>query len=436
MINTIADLLKEFSIKENERLREMDIIHPPTIGAMYEGLTAEILQKSLFDGLGLVVAKSSFIKGSYTEFDVILAEGQGTPIPHTDKFEFAPEQVLAVIQVKKRLNAKELKDSYENLKRIADLYVDIEAKEYMCRQATHSIHHTMQRSIEDYKAGKLSLEEEYVYHSLVTEAQLPVTIVIGYNGLKSEESLREKYYEYLTGVVSSEGDVKRGYGPNNFPSLFICEGNTIVKMLGTPYNVPLRQSPKGWWDFLTSSHYNPMYFFLDTLWSKLSYRYGLPSEIFGEDLETPKMAPFISCQITKRGDMMGWNYIYHSLGKEDLSSVNGTVEWQPAFLNKTQFYVMTILCDVGEMDLSQLPDLEKDAQEEGYQSLNEFIQSLCDTGMVARTDEKKIRLLTSDCQVLMIDDKYFMAENNSGRFANWLEKHMGEIMPWMSEREG
>lgn len=67
MINTLADLLKAFSEKENQRLRELDIFHPPTIGAMYEGLTADMLQKSLFAGLNLVVAKSSFIKGSKTE---------------------------------------------------------------------------------------------------------------------------------------------------------------------------------------------------------------------------------------------------------------------------------------------------------------------------------------------------------------------------------
>ena len=68
MINTLAELLKELSEKENQRLKELDITHPPTIGAMYEGLTADIMQKALFAGLNLVVAKSSFIKGSKTGF--------------------------------------------------------------------------------------------------------------------------------------------------------------------------------------------------------------------------------------------------------------------------------------------------------------------------------------------------------------------------------
>lgn len=429
MINTLADLLKEFSEKENQILKEQDIVHRPSIGAMYEGLTAEILQKSLFDGLGLVVAKSSFIKGCNTEFDVILAEGEGYKYPHSDKYQFAPDQVLAVIQVKKTLNGKDLKDSYENLKTIAGLYVGIEPKEYICKLATDSVHHTLQRSVDDYKAGKFSLEEEYVYHSLVTEAQLPVTIVIGYNGLKSEESLREKYYEYLEGMVSSGVDIKRGYGPNNFPSLMICEDNSIIKLMGVPYSAPLRQSPEGWWDFIASSHFNPMYFFLDILWAKLQYRYGLPNLIFGPDLDTPKMTPFLSGRIAKKGDRMGWEYWYHFFDKKDLESIEGTFEWNPTFLDEIQYRVMNVLCLDGELDFDEVPSIEKDAREYGYLTVDDLIKSLCDTGMVARIDTKKIRLLTRDCQVMMLGDKFIMGES-SDRLNNWLIRHSDEMLPW------
>lgn len=431
MINTLADLLKAFSEKENQRLRELDITHPPTIGAMYEGLTADILHKSLFSGLNLFVAKSSFIKGSKKEFDVILAEGEGCPIPYTNKYEFAPEQVLVVIQVKKTFNAKELGDSYENLMCIPDLYVDIPPKEYMCRLATDSVHNTLQKSITDYENGKLSFEEEYVYHSLVTEAQLPVTVVLGYNGLKSETSLRNKYYEYLMDKVSEDGNIKRGYGPNNFPSLMICEGNSIVKLAGTPYNAPLSRSPLGWWDFMASTHHNPMYIFLDVIWTKLQYRFGLPAYIFGEDLETPKMTPFMSCRIVQKGDRKGWELWYHDFEKKDLESVEGVLEWEPFYLDEIQYRVMNVLCADGGLDFSEVPSLEKDALESGYESLEALIQSLCKTGLVAKVGENKIRLLSRGCQVMMIGDKFIMGENISGRMDNWLTKHMGEFLPWM-----
>lgn len=430
MINTLADLLKELSEKENLRLKELDITHPPTIGAMYEGLTADILQKSLFGGLNLVVAKSSFIKGSKTEFDVILAEGEGVPVPYTDKFTFNPEQVLVVIQVKKTFNTKELGDSYENLMRIPDLYLNVPVEDYMLRLATDSVHHTIQRSIEDVTGGKLTFEEEYVYHSLVTEAQLPVTVVLGYNGLKSESSLREKYYAYIAGKASGEGEVIRGYGPNNYPSLVICGDNSIVKMGGCPYNAPLSKSPMGWWDFMASTHHNPMYLFLDVIWSKLSYKYGLPSVIFGDDLESPKMTPFLSCRIVQKGERKGWELWYHEYGKKDLESVHGTLEWEPFFLDDIQFRVMNILCLDGELDFSEVPSVEKDALEAGYESLDALIQSLCDTGLVARKGTGKICLLSRGCQVMMIGDKNIMGENISGRLDNWLMKHAEDFMPW------
>ena len=433
MINTLADLLKEFSEKENQVLKEQNIVHRPSIGTMYEGLTADILKRSLFSGLGLVVAKSSFIKGCPNEFDVILAEGEGYNYPHTDKYQFAPEQVLAVIQVKKTLNGKDLKDSYENLKAIAGLYVGVEPEEYMCRLATDSVQNTLQRSVGDYAAGKLALEEEYVYHSLVTEAQLPVTIVIGYNGLKSEESLREKYYEFLGGMVSSDDDVKRGYSPNNFPSLMICENNSIVKLMGIPYNAPLSQSPEGWWDFIASSHYNPMYFFLDMLWTKLQFKYDLPNLIFGEDLDTPKMIPFLSGRIVKKGERLGWEYWYHYYGKKDLKSVEGTIEWQPKYLDEMQFLVMLHLCEEGELDFTKEPQIEKDALEFGYQTIDDFVKSLCDTGVVAKVEPNKIRLLKQDCQVMMINDKYIMGES-SERLNNWIIKHYEDVMPWTRKK--
>lgn len=50
---------------------------------MYEGLTANIVNKSLFKGLNLTVARNSFIAGSQTEYDIILAEGAGVPVRYS-----------------------------------------------------------------------------------------------------------------------------------------------------------------------------------------------------------------------------------------------------------------------------------------------------------------------------------------------------------------
>ena len=112
MIRTISDLLNEFIKKEVEILNEQDIKHPTTIGSMFEGLTEEILHQSLFEGLNLKVVKNSFISGCDTEFDILLVEGEGEQIPYTTRYRFLPEQVLAVIQVKKNLYSKDIKEGY------------------------------------------------------------------------------------------------------------------------------------------------------------------------------------------------------------------------------------------------------------------------------------------------------------------------------------
>ena len=100
--------------------------------------------------------------------DIILAEGQGERLPYTDAHVFNPEQVLAVIQVKKSFNGKEVRDSYDNLKKIKGLYANSPVEKYMLRMAEDSLHHTLQRSIHDYETGLLTANEEYIRYSLIT----------------------------------------------------------------------------------------------------------------------------------------------------------------------------------------------------------------------------------------------------------------------------
>ena len=74
-IHSLSDLLYALAKQENEVLKSYGIQHRPTIGNQNEGLTAEILNKSIFGDLHLTVARNSFIEGSNTEYDIILADG-------------------------------------------------------------------------------------------------------------------------------------------------------------------------------------------------------------------------------------------------------------------------------------------------------------------------------------------------------------------------
>ena len=87
-IYSISNLLEALAQQENEVLKASGISHRPTIGNMYEGLTADIVNKSLFKGLNLTVARNSFIAGSQTEYDIILAEGAGVPVRYSGQLSY------------------------------------------------------------------------------------------------------------------------------------------------------------------------------------------------------------------------------------------------------------------------------------------------------------------------------------------------------------
>lgn len=103
------------------------------------------------------MARNSFIEGSNTEYDIILADGTGMSVKYSERqFIFKPQQVLAVIQVKKNLYGAEVKDSYENLATIAPLYYGKPTEEYVCKWATTSVRNSLGKHISAYKKENLT----------------------------------------------------------------------------------------------------------------------------------------------------------------------------------------------------------------------------------------------------------------------------------------
>lgn len=422
-IYSLSDLLYALAKQENEVLKSYGIQHRPTIGNQYEGLTAEILNKSIFRDLHLTVAKNSFIEGSSTEYDIILADDTGTPVKFSERqFVFKPQQVLAVIQVKKNLYGKEVKDSYENLATIAPLYYGKPTEEYVCRWATMSVRNSLGKHVSAYKKGDLRLDEEYLYHTLVAEPQIPVRIVLGYNGYASEKSFREGIIEYLETCKTTANERKNGYGPNDMPNLIICEGFSCVKITGIPFCPIYDSSNDGWWNLLGTSSYNPMYFLLETIWTKLSYKYQLPSILFGEDLTTPCLSPFLDAKIHKdKGTPIGWDYDYKVMTAERLSKNNVIEEWKPVEIDKAQWVILGELGKKGSVCIKDNKDLERFVIQEGYSDLNDFIDKLLATRLVT-IDGDNIRFLTYQCDRIYVKGKWYAAENVTGRLYNWAMK--------------
>lgn len=426
MIHTLSNLIDEFIKAEVEILNQQDIKHPPTIGAMFEGLTEEVLQKTIFDGLNLGVAKNSFIEGSDTEFDILLVEGEGTRIPHTDRYKFKPEQVITVIQVKKSLYSKDLEEGFLNLQFLIDYYESVKPEKHNLKLTRDSFRGICKKDLDVFKSGEISLQEEYIYHTLKLDALMPPRIILGYNGFKSERNFRKKFIEYLeTNITTDLSSKKAGFGPHNFPNLIICDEYTMLKMNGMPFTAPIND--EFWWPFYTTSSYNSSYFLLEVIWTRLSYMFEeLPMEIFGDDLEMEPATLFLSCRIKQINEHFGWEYDYFDAKSNTLKDNTETKDWSPIFINETQHVIISELCSKGEIDLSIDTGIEAYVVNGGYKSIEDFINKINKTGLTYCVDNK-LKLLTDKCQCIILSDGRIVADDNkSGRLSNWLIKELNK----------
>lgn len=426
-ILSIADLLEEFVQAEKEILNSHHIRHPTTIGSMYEGLTEAVLNNSIFDGLGLKVIKNSFIKGSKTEFDIMLVEGKGTQIPYSERYEYSPEHVIAVIQVKKKLFSKDIKEGYANLQFIVDHYYHVEPEPFMIRLLRDGFRAICNKDITARELDELSITEEGIYRTLVVESKLPVRILWGYNGFSSEFKFRESFMEYLAeNTTNDPHNIIGGFGPHNFPNLIICGKYTMMKQNGMPSGTALNKD--NWWHFYTSSSYNPTYFFLELIWTRLSYKYQeLTMDIFGEDLTIEPVKRFLDCRIGQLNGTNGWDFNYYESSNKSLKEHSKVAEWKPVELDEKQHVIIQELCNDGMIDLDKDEELESFIVEGGfYNSLTEFIEKLKETKLVF-VEDNKLKLLTDQCRCLILPDGRFVAaDDRSGRLTRWFLKEFGK----------
>lgn len=426
-ITTIADLLNEFVSAEKEILNQQNIKHPTTIGAMYEGLTETVLKKSVFTGLNLKVVKNSFIAGCNTEFDVILVEGEGEKIPYTDRYKYKPEQIIAIIQVKKKLFSKDIKEGFKNLQFLIDYFEPRTPEKFIERLFRDGFRTICRKDITARTAGELAEYEEFIFHTLRVEAFLPVRIIWGYNGFVSEFSFRESFFEYIKSNLTIDLNKKiGGFGPHNFPNLIICGQFSMLKQNGMPFGYPVQEN--NWWAFYTSSSYNPTKFFLEAIWTRLSYKFNqLPMDIFGEDLTIEPANRFLDCRIKEWNGNLGWEYNYFTLSDKFLKENLGAVDWQPVELDLLQHIIVSELCHKEEIDLMADNDLEAFVMKEGvYTSLTDFINKLKNTGIVF-VENNKLKLLYDQCQCAILPTgKIVAGENKSGRFTNWIMRELAK----------
>lgn len=422
MINTIAELLERIKEEEKRKIDLLNIKHRPTIGNTYEGLTEALLNKALFKDLNLNIVTNSFVKDQdgtrSDEMDIILIEGEGEPIPYTkEQFDVSFQQVIAIIQVKKRLTKNEISSSYENLKNIIDKADNGPMPSFAARLFRDSYRGICKEDVIQKGKERTIFESstmEFMYHILKVESTLPARIVFGYEGYKSEYSLREGFVKFLADNKSDPESIKFGYGPLNFPNLIINGNFTLLKGDGMPYG---SQIIDGQWAFYLSSSESPILKFLEIIWTQLSYRFELPVDIFGEDLVTEGTNLFLKANVVNVGGFRGWNYEYVALSKKTLEKNIGNKEWEPVELSIEANHVVSYLCKYNRIRVEQINQKLSSIGKEV--NLEKFLESLIKTELVYKNGNE-LRLLTDQCQIVYIPERgFFAADNKTGKLSRW-----------------
>lgn len=425
MIVDIATLLQSFATAEARELTKQGITHPPTIGAMYEGLTAKILGYAIPPGIELRVEQGFItdrddLKPTTGQIDCMLVRGQGHVVPYTSNHIWHVKDVIAVLEVKKNLFSKDMEDAYNHLRKVGNSYSNYLATtsgdEAMYIDPSRRVFAeiTGQVAPSHDKLMELPISLQQIYHNIVVEQFSPICITLGYGGLKSEYTLRKKFLEFLERQI-----LKEGYGVPSLPNLIVAGEASLVKLSGHPYHVPLQN---GEWPIMASTTENPLRLMLELIWTRLSYMHPM-LELFGEDLEIDVMSPLLwatAVPVPNVPHKLGWQYGFTELTKKELGTRRETVVWEPATIDSTQFTIFTILCEGGEVDITE-PDFIAYIQRDGY-TVDEFIAAILKTHLVA-LDKPLLKLITHECTCAILPDgRFVVADNNSGRLTRWIAK--------------
>lgn len=425
MIETVEDLIKQLIEAGRKVIDDTHISHRTTIGDMYEGLTKGVLEKALFKGLNLKVITSSFIentKGELShEMDVLLIEGEGRALPYvTNKYKVSENQVIAVLQVKKTLNKKLLADAYFNLKNVYDICELERSPDYARKMLSDAFRGVFKQGIHKSKPITKYLQsttEEHVWHTIKAESHMPLRIIVGYQGYTKEASLRESFFEFL-----KEQRMVSGFSPLFFPDLIINDQLSLIKCNGMPYVARIEENS---WPFYNSSVNKPIIHLLELIWTRLSYRYNLNPDIFGDDLENEGLNRFLSCNFVNVEGRQGWNYHYDSFKKGTFDQPIPSEDWEPVKLSIEQHHVIAYLCKYNFLRLTKInwclsaigKQLEPDL----------FVSNLIKTGLVYVDSHKELRLLTDNCRCLAYPGIGFIAaDDKTGKFTRWVEKKSGK----------
>jgi len=416
-INQLLTGIKNKGIKEIEPF--LKIGHGPMIGNMYEGLTKEIVEKSLFDGMNLRVVSGKItnqVDGKLSnQIDCMVVIGDGTKLPYSGDYIYDIDQVIMVIEVKKSLYSNELSEGYNNLRSVIDVQRPTrDLRMNPIEDAFEAISGKPLPSLD--QISSLDVRDQMLYHSLVVEALLPLRVIFGYGGFKTEHTLRNKFVEYMEQQSATNCGTARGYGATSLPNLIVAGDCALIKTNGMPYALVIDGLNEYCW--IASYRRNPLILFLELLWTRLTYFYDLTTSIFGNELQQEALIPLLTAQ----GKEGGWLYKVIPYSEKNMKQLEHDTEWSPTVLSETEYILMNLLCN---RDYVEIKDLKENLLETG-ESVENIINHLSNERLIY-VDGETIKLLTKECSCMIVPNVGFVAADDyDGRLTRWVMSQMAK----------
>lgn len=406
MINNIYDLLRELKDTGVKKIENyLFVKHGTMIGNMYEGLTKELMEKAIFTNLDLRVSSGKITNSNgelSKQIDCMITIGEGKKLPYTEEYIYDINKVIAVIEVKKNLFSKDLDSAYQNLlsvKNITEINRDIKID--ILEMAYESICGQRLTNFEDVK--NLEEQTQFIYHALVMESYLPIRIVFGYDGFKTEGNLRDAFIEYIS---NNKGN--KGFGITSLPSLIICGENSLIKTNGIPY--ALATDTKKWIAY-ASSFTKPLILLLELLWTRLYYLFDrLDNSIFGYDDIIENLAPLIIAE----GHALGWKYTVVNEETDREPCV-----WKPEEVSLIEYTIINLLCRGRKIRTDDENIIEYCSK---YNTTVKNLISNLNIKRIACSEDNELVLLTKLCLCVIKNNKYYVGENSNGQMTRWISK--------------
>ncbi len=413
MIRTVSDLL-EGLIKRGQKILDLEVSikHGPTIGSMYEGLTREVLEKSIFDKLDLKIVSGFIINSDNThsgEIDCMVVVGNGKRVPHTEKYLYNISNVIAVIEVKKTLYGNSLDEAFLHFRSILP---QPEPEEWMVPLVSDAWKSIVGTALPTAKeATALPVYQQMVRSNLAREARMPIRIIFGYHGYTSELGLRNGFRKCLRSSISNKttDEAALPFGMLSLPNLIICRNFHLIKLNGMPFATRGDRTEE--WPIYASRARNPIRSLLEIIWTRISYRFSLGAFIFGEDLDREAINPLLRAKWSS-----GWQFYPHNLSENELNHGIDSEAWEPEFLSLAEFTAVNLILNHGTVTQRELDEF-----------LNEQNVSFTDLSLSLNAKrlvwEKNgvLRMLTAGCIAgITKDGRFFAGENMTGRVSRWL----------------